>query len=66
MKNLRELRLKKKLTVKQLADKAGMHMNNIYMVEQGKRHMSVNLAQHVAPVLGCKWHELIEVKEEPK
>lgn len=59
VKNLKELRLKKKLTVKQLAAKAGVHQNTIYFIESGERSASVNAAMKLAPVLGCKWHQLI-------
>lgn len=64
MKNLRELRLKKKLTVKQLALKAGVHENSIYFIESGARKASVNMAQRLAPILGCKWHELINTERK--
>ena len=66
MKNLRELRLKKKLTVEQLATKAGVHKNNIYFIESGTRTASVNMAQRLAPFLGCKWHELIDTERTKK
>ena len=62
MKSVRELRLKKHLTVKQLADKAGVHMNTIYYIEAGTRGASVNAAMKIAPVLGCKWHDLIRTE----
>ena len=66
MKNLRDLRLKKGLSVEQLANKAGVHKNSIYHIESGVRYASVNMANRLAPFLGCKWYELIDTNRVDK
>ncbi len=50
----KELRIKKRLTQKQLADKAGMGKEQISKIENGKFNLTLSSMNKVAGALGSK------------
>lgn len=48
-----ELRAKKRLSQKQLADKAGMAQNAVSRIEKGENSLTLRTVQRVAAALGC-------------
>lgn len=57
---LKAIRKKKKLTQVELAEKAGISLPLVSMIECGKRSITVKTAKKLEPVLGVKWYKLIE------
>lgn len=55
--NLREIRRQLGLTMKQVAERAGVSECLVCMVEKGKRGPSVKTAKKLAPVYGIEWAE---------
>lgn len=64
MVKIKQLRLAKKLSQKELAAKVGISMPMISMIECGKRPVSVKTAKKLEPVLGVKWYKLIDDTKE--
>lgn len=58
MKNLKQLRLKKGLTSKQLADKVGLSISSINAYEQGIRKPSYDNIKKISEVLKCSTDKL--------
>ncbi len=60
--NLKQLRMSKKLTQKQLAERLGVKRTTICMWETGNSSPSLEILKKIAQVLNCSIDEL--VKEE--
>ena len=53
-KRLSEIRRKKGLSIRQLADMSGVNFANIYKVENGKYNVSVDILGKICEALGCR------------
>ena len=51
---LKELRKKKKLTAREMAEKLGISKPFYCQIENGKRRLSYKMAVKIAKVFGCK------------
>ncbi len=60
-KRLKELRISKKLTQIELAEKSGLHPNYIGMVERGERNPSLINIDKLAKALNVSLSELFKV-----
>ena len=58
--NIRELRKKRGMTLKALADKVGVTLQCISNYEQGIRGIDLETASKIANALGCKVDALIK------
>ena len=58
--SLKDLRTKKKLTQKQVAEKIGMDRTDYTRLENGKRGIEAKKAKELANVFGVKLDELIK------
>jgi transcriptional regulator with XRE-family HTH domain len=58
-RNLRSLRLEKKLSQEALADLAGLHRTYIGSVERGERNVSVDNIQRISEALSVKPRDLL-------
>jgi len=58
-KHLRSIRLEKKLTQEELADKAGMHFTYIGQIERGKRNPSLVNLERLAKALKVSAGQLL-------
>jgi len=58
-KNLRQLRLEKKLSQEELADLAGLHRTYIGSVERGERNISIDNIERLAKALDCHVTDLL-------
>ena len=58
--DMREARLKKGLTLKQLADKVNVSESFCSLIETGERRPSVETAKKLAKVLKFKWTKFFE------
>lgn len=58
--NIRELRKKRGMTLKALADKVGVTLQCISNYEQGIRGVDLETASKIATALGCKVDALIK------
>lgn len=61
---IRAIRLKKNLKQIELAEKAGISLQLVSMIERGKRPVTVKTAKKLEPVLGVKWYKLIDDTKE--
>lgn len=59
-KNVRELRLSRKLTQEQLSEKAECHPTYIGLVERGKSSVAVKRILRIAKALNCKVSQLFK------
>jgi len=59
VKHLRSIRLEKKLTQEELADKAGMHFTYIGQIERGKRNPSLVNLERLAKALKVSAGQLL-------
>lgn len=59
-KNVRRIRLKKKLTQEQVAEAADLHTNYISSVERGERNISICNIERIAFALGVSMHTLLQ------
>jgi len=57
---IRLIRVKKKMTQKTLAIKAGVERSMISRAERGERKPSLETAARIAKALGCKVDDLID------
>jgi len=58
--DLKELRLKKGLTQKELGDLIGKHRSLITMIESGSANITVNTAKALGKVLKVRWTKFFE------
>jgi len=64
-KHLRSIRLEKKLSQEELADKAGMHFTYISQIERGERNPSLVNLERLAKALDKKEFErLVKITED--
>lgn len=63
---LRELRLEKGLTMKQVAERAQSSESAVSLYERGLRKMSLQMAARIASVLECKVDDLVACDESGK
>ncbi len=62
MSTLSELRKAKNMTIKELAEKSGVHLIKLYQIEQGRiktENMSLKNAAKIADALGCDPRDLL-------
>lgn len=62
MPTLSELRKAKNMTIKELAEKSGVHLIKLYQIEQGRiktENMSLKNAAKIADALGCDPRDLL-------
>lgn len=62
MSTLSELREAKNMTIKELAEKSGVHLIKLYQIESGKiktENMSLKNAARIADALGCDPRDLL-------
>ncbi len=57
--SLRELRTRKRLTLREVEEKSGASGSYLSQVEQGKRHPSAELLRKIAPTYGASVKELL-------
>lgn len=62
MQRMRELRKKKRMSAKELAEKVGTCYITIYRYENGERMPDLDIAVKIAEALDCKVDELIDKK----
>lgn len=55
MVDLKEARVKKKMTQQELADKVGVVRQTISMIENGTNKPSIDLAKKIGKVLKIRW-----------
>lgn len=60
MSSLKEKRLKKNLTMRQVAEKVGITEAMYSYIESGKRHPSVKKAKLLGKILNIEWTEFFE------
>ena len=58
--NLRQQRLKRKISQEALADLAGLHRTYVGAVERGERNISVDNMERLALALGCELTDLLK------
>ena len=58
---IKELRLAKKLTLKEVAEQAGLSIVSVNLYETGKVNPELTNLHKLAKGLGCKFEELYEV-----
>lgn len=66
MTNMRRLRLKKGLTLKQVGNRIGRHESCVSHYETGQRKLPVATAKKLANEYGCNWTELYEDEDDGK
>ena len=62
MATLSELRKAKNMTIKELAEKSGVHLIKLYQIEQGRiktENLTLKNAVKIADALGCDPHDLL-------
>lgn len=63
-KNLRRIRLEKKMSQEFLADEIGIPTNQVGRIERGEINTSISTANAIASVLNIKLTELFDIKEK--
>lgn len=63
-KNVRRIRLEKKLTQEQVAEAAELHTNYISSVERGERNISICNIERIASALGVPMYVLLQDESE--
>ena len=63
MPNIKQMRIDKNMSQKELSEKSGVSVQMVSMVETGYRRPSVPTAQKIASVLGFDWTEFFEKEE---
>ncbi|MGP6467516.1 MULTISPECIES: helix-turn-helix domain-containing protein [Erwiniaceae] len=61
---VKEIRLQKKLTIEQLADKAAVHRTTIGLIERNERVPTIQIAKRISEALDMNLSELIEITEK--
>jgi len=56
----KELRIRQKLTIEQLADLAGLHRTTVGLLERNERTPTLQVAEQIAKALGYSFSELIQ------
>ncbi len=64
-RRLKELRLAAKMTQKELAERAGMHLGGIFKLEQGVNRPSWDTVQLLARVLGVDCRAFVDPDLQP-
>ena len=64
MNKLKELRIEKGLTIRELAAKAGIAWTTVHAVETGKRKAEVLTIRKLAKVLEVDWRTLLDLTNE--
>lgn len=57
--NIKRLRLQKKMTQQELADKLGLAQNNVWRWERDGATPNVIMAKQIANILGCTIEDLL-------
>lgn len=60
MLDLKAIRIERGMTMKQVAEKAGISESYISVIESGKQSMPVHTAKKIAEVLGFDWTKFYE------
>ncbi len=63
MIDMREIRKRQGLTMKQIGDQTGLSESYISMIETMERTPSVSAAKRIAAALGFDWTDFFESKE---
>ncbi len=63
-RNMKRIRLNRKLTQERVAEAAGLHPNYIGSVERGERNISIGNIERIAIALGVPMTELLAEMEE--
>jgi transcriptional regulator with XRE-family HTH domain len=63
MKTLREARTERLLTLRELADRAGVAFSTIYLIENGKSVPRLSMVRKLADALGVTPGEIAEFAE---
>jgi len=58
-KNMKRVRLEKKLTQEQVAEAAGLHPNYVSSVERGERNISIGNIERISIALSVPMTELL-------
>jgi transcriptional regulator with XRE-family HTH domain len=58
-RNIHRIRMKKKLTQEQLAERAGVDLRSLQRIEAGRWNMTVDYLSRFKQALGCRWRDLI-------
>jgi len=64
-RNMKRIRLDKKLTQENVAEGAGLHPNYISSVERGERNLSIANIERIACALGVSMPELLTESDNP-
>ena len=64
-RNMKRIRLEKKLTQEQVAEAANLHPNYISSVERGERNLSIANIERIAFALGTSMPELLTNLDRP-
>ncbi len=62
-RNMKRVRLEKKLTQERVAEAAGLHPNYISSVERGERNISIGNIERISVALGVSMAELLTEAE---
>ena len=65
-RNMKRIRLDKKLTQEKVAEAAGLHTNYISSVERGERNISIGNIERISNALGVPMTELLAEPEMPR
>lgn len=65
-RRLRELRIKRGLSIRALADKSGLNVNTLSLIENGKTSPSVSTLQQIATALELPINAFFETKTNPR
>lgn len=63
---IRELRLKKGMSQKELAESVGITQAQVARIETGKRSFNFDFIPVLAKALGCKPYELLPIEWQPE
>lgn len=58
-RNLRRVRVARKLTQEQLAERADLNPRTLQKIEAGEINLLVTTVMRLRRALGCKWEELM-------
>lgn len=63
---IKELRTKRKMTQKELADRLGLSQSHIAMLEKGERSLDIDLMAAISKELDAKPYELLPQEWQPE